>query len=74
MDIVNMVQEAELVRMTRLLRGRLRPVMAFTGTCHNCSEPLQEGCFCDADCRNDHERRFRARIINGLRERGAGPV
>ncbi|EGK9149274.1 hypothetical protein IOW38_004645 [Salmonella enterica] len=43
MDIVDMAQEAELARMTRLLRRRLRPALAFTGACHNCSEPLNEG-------------------------------
>ncbi|WP_449543589.1 hypothetical protein [Enterobacter ludwigii] len=69
MDIVDMAQEAVLARMTRLLRKRLRPALAFTGACHNCSEPLNEGCFCDADCRDDHERRFRARMVNGVRGR-----
>lgn len=43
MDIVDMAQEAELARMTRLLRRRLRPALAFTGACYNCSEPLNEG-------------------------------
>lgn len=71
MDIVDMAQEEELVRMTRLLRGRLRPALAFTGKCHNCADPLSEGSFCDADCRDDHERRFRARMINGVRARDA---
>lgn len=71
MDIGDMAQETELARMTRLLRRRLRPVLTFTGTCHNCSEPLKEGCFCDADCRDDLERRFRARMVNGIRGREA---
>lgn len=71
MDIMDMAQEAELARMTRLLRGRLRPVLAFTGSCHNCCKPLKEGSFCDADCRDDHERRFRARMVNGVRSREA---
>lgn len=71
MDIVDLAQEAEMVRMHRLLSGRLRTVQAFTGECHNCAEPLNEGCFCDVDCRDDHERRFRARMINGVREREA---
>ncbi|ECD1914939.1 hypothetical protein EP98_25725 [Salmonella enterica subsp. enterica] len=70
MDIVDMAQEAELARMTRLLRRRLRPALAFTGACHNCSEPLNEG-GCDADCRDDHKRRFRARMVNGVRGREA---
>ncbi|AMZ77747.1 hypothetical protein A4308_12350 [Enterobacter sp. ODB01] len=71
MDTVDLAQRAELARMTRLLKGRLRPVLAFTGSCHNCSEPLKEGGFCDSYCRDDHERRFRARMINGVRSREA---
>lgn len=70
MDIVDLAQEEEMARMTRLLNGRLRPVLAFTGECHNCAERLDEGYFCDADCRDDHERRFRARMINGVQARG----
>ena len=68
---MDMAHEADLTRMSRLLRGRLRPALAFTGSCHNCSEPLKEGCFCDAECRDDHERRFRARMVNGVRSREA---
>lgn len=71
MDIVDRAQETELARMARLLKGRLRPVLVFTGLCHNCSEPLKDGCFCDAHCRDDHERRFRARMVNGVRSREA---
>ncbi|MGK2894503.1 hypothetical protein [Klebsiella michiganensis] len=69
MDIVDLAQEAEMARMTRVLNSRLRPALTFSGECHNCAEPLNEGCFCDADCRDDHERRFRARMINGVRAR-----
>ncbi len=58
-----------MARMTRLLSGRLRPVLAFTDECNNCAEPLNEGCFCDADFRDGHERRFWTRIINGVQER-----
>ncbi|MGC6031502.1 hypothetical protein [Enterobacter kobei] len=64
MEIVDVAQEAEMARINRLLNGRLRPVPAFTGECHNCAEPLGEGYFCDVDCRDDHERRFRARLVN----------
>ncbi|MGC6031531.1 hypothetical protein [Enterobacter kobei] len=39
MDIVDLAQEAEMARINRLLDGRLRPVPAFTGECHNCAEP-----------------------------------
>lgn len=68
MDIVDLAQEAEMARMNSLLNSRLRPVLAFIGKCHNCAEHLDEGCFCDADCRNDYERRLRAQKINNVRE------
>ena len=29
----------------------------FTGLCWQCDEPLQVGAFCDADCRDDYQRR-----------------
>lgn len=32
---------------------------AASGHCLNCDEPLEEGRFCDADCREDFQRRIR---------------
>ena len=29
----------------------------FTGICRNCDHPVSEGAFCDADCRDDYQRR-----------------
>ncbi|MFZ4170061.1 hypothetical protein ACEV60_15540 [Enterobacter ludwigii] len=71
MDIVDKAQQAEMARILQLLACRLRPVLPLTGKCHNCGEPLHEARFCDTDCRDDHERRFRARLVNGMRARGA---
>lgn len=31
------------------------------GWCLNCEEPLKEQAFCDADCREDYEKRTSAR-------------
>ena len=69
MDSVDIAQQAELSRIRHLLACRLRPALPFTGECHNCREPLNEGRFCDAGCRDSHERRIRARLVNGLRTR-----
>lgn len=69
MDIVDIAQQAEFTRIRLLLACRLRPELPFTGECHNCQEPLSEGRFCNADCRGSDERRFRARLVNGLRTR-----
>lgn len=30
-----------------------------TGACHNCKDDVDAGCFCDADCREDWEKRAR---------------
>lgn len=70
MNSVDLAKEVEMARMHRLLNGRLRPVLAFTGECYHCAKHLDEGCFCDTDCRDDHERRCRARMINGIQARG----
>ncbi len=36
--------------------------MKSTGQCHNCQEELQgDTLFCDSDCRDDYDKRTRAR-------------
>jgi hypothetical protein len=36
-----------------------KPQLPFIGACHNCSEPLHQGAFCGAECREDFEQRER---------------
>lgn len=43
------------------LQNRL-PELPHIGECHNCSEPLSEGVYCDSDCRADHENRVGAAL------------
>ena len=38
--------------------------MPFTGACYNCEAVIDRGCFCDGDCRDDFERRVRAKKLN----------
>ncbi|MGC6031682.1 hypothetical protein [Enterobacter kobei] len=57
MDDVDMASQAELARMAQLLRSRTRASLPFIGLCHNCCEPLEDAHFCDADCRDDYEKR-----------------
>ena len=38
---------------------RRRQKYYFTGLCWNCSETINEGAFCDTDCRDDHQQRER---------------
>lgn len=41
------------IALSHRKKGGLKPI----GCCYNCSEPLHKGLFCDADCRDDYERR-----------------
>jgi len=34
-----------------------QPKMPFTGYCYNCEATITRGNFCDADCRDDFEKR-----------------
>jgi len=34
-----------------------KPVLPRTGRCYNCEDPVPDALYCDADCREDHERR-----------------
>lgn len=46
-----------------LAAARLRrlPVLPHTGRCHNCDAEVGDALFCDGDCRDDWQRRERAR-------------
>ncbi|EPL4527049.1 hypothetical protein QCK34_004467 [Enterobacter asburiae] len=57
MDIVDEAQLSEQQRIASLMSARVMEGLAVTGLCHNCSEHVSMGCFCDADCRDDYEKR-----------------
>ncbi|MEW6562744.1 MAG: hypothetical protein AB1400_05860 [Pseudomonadota bacterium] len=38
--------------------------MPFLGSCYNCEAVIDRGCFCDGYCRDDFERRERAKKLN----------
>jgi hypothetical protein len=42
-----------------------KSVIAPKGACHYCDEPLHDGLFCNADCRDDFEKEQRAKERNG---------
>lgn len=55
--------EALLLRRHREAAAQHQKVMgACTGKCLNCEEPLEQGRYCDEDCRIDHERRVSAHL------------
>ncbi len=68
MDIVDDAQQAEalLVRSGIAAARRVRDLLPPIGRCYNCDASLPPGVrFCDADCRDDHQRQQRARTIAG---------
>lgn len=57
-DQVDQAQKFERMRLDIALREQAaKPSMLFNGECYNCEEPIEWGCFCDADCRDDYELR-----------------
>ncbi|MFZ4171374.1 hypothetical protein ACEV60_22390 [Enterobacter ludwigii] len=58
MDEVDLASQAEQMRLEHLLRSRTRGSLPMTGLCHNCSAPLKDVHFCDADCRDDYDKRL----------------
>ncbi|MGO2143616.1 MAG: hypothetical protein ACTH4K_08735 [Serratia bockelmannii] len=58
-DDADVANEVEMERINRLLANRTRETLCYIGMCHNCLELLTEAHFCDADCRDDYEKRLR---------------
>lgn len=52
---------AEMERNQAILDALRATVPVYTGMCRNCSEPLEEGAFCDASCSEDYHKRERMR-------------
>lgn len=48
------------------LANRPKPQMVYTGECHWCEEPISKGHYCDASCREDHEKFIRAQSQRGV--------
>lgn len=61
MDIFDRAQALEEKERDACVdRARNRPSMPSIGHCYNCDEALAAGqLFCDADCRDDYEKRVR---------------
>ncbi len=61
MDVFDKASEVEL-RDRRLALLQRKPTLPYINQCHNCEETVPETAhFCDADCRDDYERRERAK-------------
>lgn len=55
-DQIDKAQEFEAMHRRHALDNRA-PELPFKGECYNCEEPVTQGCFCDAYCRDDYELR-----------------
>ena len=59
-DILDEAAEREQQLIEVALASRPKPQMVYTGECHWCEEPISKGHYCDASCREDHEKFIRA--------------
>ena len=59
-DILDEAAEREQQMIEIALANRPKPNMVYTGECHWCEEPIDKGHYCDAKCREDHEKYLRA--------------
>lgn len=55
MDIVDQAQKHEQLIIDEALSKR-HEAIPFTGLCHYCTDAIETGNFCDADCRDDFEQ------------------
>ncbi|EDS8889467.1 hypothetical protein GQC79_004435 [Salmonella enterica] len=58
-DEADIASEMELLWTDAALSGLVRHALPETGRCYNCDEVISAGLFCDADCRDDYEKRER---------------
>jgi hypothetical protein len=60
-EVSDLADKAQAVLEVALEAARThrKPTLPFTGKCYNCEEPIEDGRFCDADCREDWTRRTR---------------
>ncbi|ELH5514493.1 hypothetical protein Q9W35_001742 [Salmonella enterica] len=63
-DEADIASESEQLRTDGQMRhyqdvNAMRYPLPETGHCHNCDEIISAGLFCDADCRDDYEKRER---------------
>lgn len=49
--------------LTEIALKNRKPELPHKGVCYNCNEPTT-GCYCDEDCREDHQKRQNLRLRN----------
>lgn len=64
MDIIDRAQKRIDIQLEEALQHR-EPELTAKGQCYNCNEPLPHNKkFCDADCRDDWEKRHKWTVKN----------
>lgn len=58
-DEADIAGDIERGRLDVLLLNRTYRPLPETGRCYNCDDVVPCGLFCDADCRDDYEKRER---------------
>lgn len=62
LDRASIEEQRELDRCIAAAKQSTKPPLPAIGSCHNCDESLRPGMrFCDADCRDDYEKRKAAK-------------
>lgn len=55
-------------QIQQIRKSKAESPLPFKGKCYYCDEVLEEGCFCDDDCRDDYEFLKKMERINGKRQ------
>ncbi len=58
-DEADIAGDIERERLDVLILNRTRHPLPEAGHCYNCGDSVPCGLFCDADCRDDYEKRER---------------
>lgn len=68
-DVVDAANELVQHEINNLVQNHVRKStlnrLAVTGRCYNCEDDVEEGLFCDPDCRQDYDRRMIKRKRDG---------
>lgn len=59
-DVADEAAARQQIDIEIALANRKPPTAVFTGKCGWCSETITQGCYCDSDCRDDHQSLLRA--------------
>lgn len=62
MDIIDEANEKHEMFLSRALaRQASATAIPFSGLCLSCNEPIEQGRYCDKDCRIEHEAKLKRR-------------